>query len=119
MQGLLDGFINAAFAEAESPKENNTLLSAVHAAVLLELAPHQTAFEVEDDGNVSLDRIPIVVVAASFSLAKFEANENRSYCARLVQLLRFSLRISVFCLLGLFPRSQHCFVFYVQSLISG
>lgn len=114
MQGLLDRFITTAIGVAESLdsasnslEENNTLLGAVHAAVLLELVPHQTAFEVQEHGNVSIDRIPILVVAASFSLAESDKKWNKVYSASLTQLLRSLLfLVTLFCCLTCAPASK-------------
>lgn len=114
MQGLLDRFITTTFGASEwldsactSLKENNTLLSAVHAAVLLELIPHQAAFEVQEHGNVSIDRIPILVVAASFSLADSEKKGNKVYSVSLTQLLRSRLfLITAFCCSTCDPASK-------------
>ena len=92
MQSLLDKFITAAVGQAETPdsasRENNTTLGAVHAAVLLELIPHQAAFEIKERDNVSIDRVPLLVVAASLALASSENKGNKVYSASLLQLLR-------------------------------
>jgi hypothetical protein len=92
---LLDRFITAVVGEAEAPnggsREINTLLGAVHAAVLLELVPHETSFEVQEHDNVSIDRVPLLVVAASLALAGAENKGNKVYSASLLQLLRSPL----------------------------
>lgn len=133
MQGLLDRFITAAAGETETPdsalgslKENNTLLSAVQAAVLLELLPHQTAFEVRDHDNVRIDRVPLLVVAASLALADSENKGNKEYSTKLSFLLRSPLfpRSSFIARLMLLPlNSPTTFgifvLIYVRFLISN
>ncbi|KAG0562890.1 hypothetical protein KC19_9G180200 [Ceratodon purpureus] len=101
---LLDKFIAAAFWKAETPdiasRDMSTLLGAVHAAVLLELVPHQRVFEVQEQENVNIDRVPLLVVAASFALAGFENEGNKAHTANLLHLLR-SLGSYVTSLLGM------------------
>jgi hypothetical protein len=99
---LLDRFITAVVGEAEAPnggsREIITLLGAVHATVLLELVPYQTSFEVQEHDNVSIDRVPLLVVVASSALVCAENNGNKVYSASLLQLLRSPLcPCSSFC----------------------
>ncbi|XP_073393546.1 uncharacterized protein [Physcomitrium patens] len=106
VQSLLDRFISAVLGAAEDPDHasdssqgNVTLVAAIVAAVQLELVPHKTAFEVQEHGSISVDRIPILLVATSVALSVSEKEGNKDYSASLLQLIR-------------------CFRFYPVSLLS-
>jgi hypothetical protein len=94
---LLDRFIHVAITSAESSDNDfenlsggKTLLSATKATILLQLIPHQPAYEVQELGKLRLDRVPLVVVATSVAFADAEHRENKLLASSLLQLLRFS-----------------------------
>lgn len=94
---MLDRFINVAITSAESSDNDfenlsggKTLLSATKATFLLQLIPHQPAYEVQELGKLRLDRVPLVVVAASVAFADAEVKGNKLLVSSLLQLLRFS-----------------------------
>jgi hypothetical protein len=88
---LLDRFIHVAITSAESSDNDfenlsggKTLLSATKATILLQLIPHQPAYEVQELGKLRLDRVPLVVVATSVAFADADF------------LMRFVLKICMY-----------------------
>lgn len=123
VQSLLDRFISAVLGAAEDPDHasdssqgNVTLVAAIVAAVQLELVPHKTAFEVQEHGSISVDRIPILLVATSVALSVSEKEGNKDYSASLLQLIRSPFS-SLFCAL-LIQSEKSLFVLALSVLMS-